>query len=130
MKWAEVTQVTIRVLIQFKAVIANLKDLISEIAKVAEDIHESTTYAQAVHHSVHHHQWELAIDEKLNSLLAMSTFKLCKLLSSRRLIILKWVFKVKYTLSDLVNWFKACLVAHEFTQIEGVDFDEIFAPTL
>ena len=42
-----------RALIQFKAATANLKDLISEIAKVAENIHESMTYAQTVHHLVH-----------------------------------------------------------------------------
>ena len=119
-----------RAFIQFKAVTANLKDLISEIAKVAEDIHESMTYAQIIHHSVHCCQWELAIDKKLNSLLAMNTFKLCKLSLSRRLIISKWMFKVKYTLSDLVNWFKAHLVTYEFMQIEDVDFDETFAPIL
>ena len=60
----------------------------------------------------------------------MSIFKLCKLLLSRRLIILKWVFKVKYTLSDLVNQFKAHLITCEFTQIEDIDFNKTFAFTL
>ena len=54
-KWVKVTQVTMRVLIQFKAVMTNLKDLISEIAKVAKDIHELMTYAQTVHHPVHYY---------------------------------------------------------------------------
>ena len=44
-----------RVLIQFKAATANSEDLISEITKVIEDIHESTIYAQVIHHLVHYH---------------------------------------------------------------------------
>ena len=130
LKQVKITQVTMGVLIQFKAAMANLKDLISEIAKVTENIHEPTTYAQIIHYPVHCCQWELAIDKELNLLLAMSTFKLCKLSLSRRLITSKWVFKVKYTLSGLVNQFKAYLVAHEFMQIEDIDFDETFASIL
>ena len=60
----------------------------------------------------------------------MSMFELCELSAFRNLITLKWVFKVKYTLSELVNQFKAHLVAHEFTQIEGVDYKETFTLTL
>ena len=43
-----------RVLIQFKAMITNLKDLISEIIKVTKDIHELMIYAQIIHHSAHY----------------------------------------------------------------------------
>ena len=40
------------------------------------------------------------------------------------------MFKVKYTLSDLINQFKAHLVAHKFTQIEDIDFNKTFASIL
>ena len=60
----------------------------------------------------------------------MSTFKLCKLSLLRHLVTSKWVFRVKYTSLDLVNRFKAHLVACEFTQIEDIDYDETFTPTL
>ena len=56
----------------------------------------------------------------------MSMFELCELSAFRNLITLKWVFKVKYTLSELVNWFKTYLIAHRFTQIEGVNYEEMF----
>jgi hypothetical protein len=39
----------------------------------------------------------------------------------------KWIFKNKSDEHGTVVRNKACLVAQGYTQIEGVDFDEIFA---
>lgn len=43
---------------------------------------------------------------------------------------LKWVFKVKYYLDGLVVRFKARLVAQRFSQVQKIDFSEIFASTV
>lgn len=40
----------------------------------------------------------------------------------------KWVYKNKYDEKGVATKNKASLVAQEYTQIEGVDFDETFAP--
>ena len=40
------------------------------------------------------------------------------------------MFKVKYTSSDLINQFKAYLIAYKFTQIEDVNFNKTFTSTL
>ena len=39
---------------------------------------------------------------------------------------LKWVYKVKYNPNDLVNWYKALLVAKGFAQTYNIDYDETF----
>ena len=72
----------------------------------------------------------LFINKELNFLLVMSTFKLYELSSSKHLVTLKWVFRVKYMLSGLVNRFKAHLVARGFTQIKDIDYNEMFTLTL
>ncbi len=42
----------------------------------------------------------------------------------------KWVFKAKYTLSSLIDCYKARLVARCFTQIHNIDYKETFFPIL
>ena len=44
------------------------------------------------------------------------------------LIQVKWVYKIKYLPSGEIDHFKARLAAWCFTQIQGVDFHETFAP--
>ena len=119
-----------RPIIQTRAEATLMKILTSEIIKIAEKIHKLKSYAEVIHHSVNRHQWQLAINEEINSLLVMSTFKLHELSLSKHLVTLKWVFRVKYMSSDLVNRFKAHLVTHKFTQIKDIDYDETFTPTL
>ena len=41
----------------------------------------------------------------------------------------KWIFKVKYKLDGSLDKYKACLVAKEYAQDEGVYCEENFAPT-
>lgn len=76
-------------------------------------------------------QWREAMDSELNSLKSMSTWrevtggdKVKSVVSS------KWIYKVKYNESGVPERYKARLVARGFTQREGIDYDDTFAPTL
>jgi hypothetical protein len=48
--------------------------------------------------------------------------------SDNNIISTKWIFKNKSDEYGTVIQNKACLVAQGYTQIEGIDFDETFAP--
>jgi len=42
----------------------------------------------------------------------------------------KWVFKTKLGPDGQVECYKACLVTKEFSQVEGIDFNEMYSPII
>jgi hypothetical protein len=75
-------------------------------------------------------RWLKAADNKFASLLGMQTWKLVPRPEKRRVIKSKWVFKVKKHADHSIQKLKAQLVAMGYSQIQGVDYDEVFSPTL
>jgi hypothetical protein len=43
---------------------------------------------------------------------------------------MKWVFIIKTIVDGTIEWFKARLMAREFSEVYGLDYDETFAPTV
>ena len=88
-------------------------------------LRDPQTYAEARVHP----QWVQAMDEEFSALESTGTFEWCALPPDRRLIKGKWVYKTKFLMDGNVERFKARFCAKGFSQIEGVDFTETFAPT-
>jgi len=93
----------------------------------AVDIQEPHTFRQAMK-SPYAARWRQATDSEFNSLLANGTWDLVELPPNRKAITGKWIFKVKLTPSGAIERFKARWAARGFQQIEGIDFNETFAP--
>ncbi|GAU26641.1 hypothetical protein TSUD_102510 [Trifolium subterraneum] len=73
-------------------------------------------------------KWIDAMTGELASIDKNDTWSLVDLPHGKKAIDVKWVFKLKVNTQGEVTRYKARLVAKEFLQKEGIDFDEVFAP--
>ncbi|WVZ13024.1 hypothetical protein V8G54_017554 [Vigna mungo] len=108
-------------------------DLICYALNAAEDLNRSDeprSYKEALDSS-DQHLWQVAMEEELEALKKNSTWRLVDLPKGKKVIGSKWIFKKKEaTPGGEKARYKARLVAKGFTQIEGVDYHEIFAPVV
>ncbi|SOV07326.1 uncharacterized protein UDID_18873 [Ustilago sp. UG-2017a] len=73
-------------------------------------------------------QWQEAIHKELDGLEAMGTGEIMDVPPNTRLVDSKIVLWLKLDADGIPIWHKARLVARGFTQREGIDFEETFAP--
>jgi hypothetical protein len=72
-------------------------------------------------------EWECAMQEEYDSLMANNTWTLVPLLAGRKLVSCQWVFKIKQSANGDMECYKVRLVARGFTQTYGVDYNETFS---
>ncbi|KAE8258495.1 hypothetical protein A4X13_0g1659 [Tilletia indica] len=73
--------------------------------------------------------WLEAMQKELRSHGERGTWEVVTVPLGANLISAKWVFRVKRNGDASIQKYKARLVARGFTQVQGVDYDETFAPT-
>jgi hypothetical protein len=72
--------------------------------------------------------WEVACEEERDAFYRMGVFEIVPRPKGRKIVGSKWVFRTKRGPDGEIQKYKARVVAQGFTQVEGIDYDETFAP--
>ena len=73
-------------------------------------------------------EWEKAMKAEYDSLMSMGTWELVPRPENRKIIGGTWAYRIKQLASGAIEKFKARYCAQGFSQVEGVDYVETFAP--
>ena len=95
--------------------------LMAEIMKVQEPTNLDEAMADP--------NWKAAMQEEYDSIMKNQTWDLVDRPVERKIIGTKWVWKAKYKSDGSLEKYKARLVAQGYSQVEGFDFEDSFAPT-
>ena len=90
---------------------------------------DPTSYREAMA-SPNSQNWKSATDAEMDSLIKNGTWELTDLPAGKSVIGSKWVFKTKINPDGTFSKFKSRLVAQGFSQRQGIDYNEVFAPVV
>ena len=85
---------------------------------------EPSTYEEVSKHQC----WRDAMTEEYESILKNDVRDIVPRPEGKSIVTSKWIFKIKHATDESVEKYKARFVARGFSQREGVDYDETFAP--
>jgi hypothetical protein len=72
--------------------------------------------------------WKKAMVEEMDALDKNEAWDIVELPAGRKYVGRKWLFKKKFNAQGKVEKYKGQLVAKGYSQVEGIDFGEIFSP--
>jgi hypothetical protein len=91
---------------------------------------EPSTYTEAII-SGDREKWVVAMQEEMQSLEHNGTWDIVCLPAGKKVLRYKWIFKRKECSSPSeTTRFKARLVAKDFSQISGIDYNDVFSPVV
>lgn len=72
--------------------------------------------------------WKDTMMEEYESIMKNDVWEIVPRPDRKSVVTSKWIFKIKHVVDGSIEKYKARFVARVFSQKEGVDYDETFAP--
>jgi hypothetical protein len=85
---------------------------------------EPTCFEEAIQKK----EWADAMTEEYQSIIKNDVWEIVPRLKSKDVVSSKWLFKIKHVADGSIEKYKARFVARGFSQKEGIDYEETFAP--
>jgi hypothetical protein len=85
---------------------------------------EPNTFEEAIQKK----QWKKAMMEEHQSIMKNDVWEIVPRPKEKSVATSKWVYKIKHAVDKSMDKYKARFVARGFSQKEGEDYDETFAP--
>jgi hypothetical protein len=73
-------------------------------------------------------EWADAMTEEYQSIIKNDVWEIVPRPKSKDVVSSKWLFKIKHAADGSIEKYKARFVARGFSQKEGIDYEETFAP--
>ena len=72
--------------------------------------------------------WKDAMQEEYQSIMKNDVWDVVPHPERKSVMTSKWIYKIKHAADGSIEKYKARFVAHGFSQKEGIDYEETFAP--
>jgi hypothetical protein len=72
--------------------------------------------------------WQDAMTEEYQSIMKNDVWDIVPRPKGKSVVTSKWIYKIKHAADGSVEKYKARFVARGFSQVEGIDYEETFAP--
>jgi hypothetical protein len=74
------------------------------------------------------HVWKDAMTEEYQSIIKNDVWDIVPRLEGKSVVTSKWIYNIKHAVDGSVEKYKVRFVARGFSQVEGIDYEETFAP--
>ena len=95
-----------------------------------EEAKQSPQSVQEALQGPHKEKWQQAMSSEMESLRENGVYELVDRPVGKKVVKSKWVLRVKTNERGEIEKYKARVVAKGYSQVEGVDYDQTFSPTV
>ena len=79
--------------------------------------------------AVNNQEWKDAMNEEYQSIMKNGAWEIVPRPKDKSLVTSKWIYKIKHAADESIDKYKTRFLARGFYQLEGIDYEETFAPT-